>query len=251
MPKLSVTVITKNESANIARALESVSWADEILVVDSHSTDDTTAIARRYTNRVVLRDWEGYSAQKNHAAAIASHDWILSLDADERVSGPLAEEIRALLGRDPASPGYRIPRISHYLGRWIRTTYFYPDHQVRLYDRRAARWQARRVHESVTVDGAVGTLRHHLEHFPYRDIAHHLQTIDRYTTLAAADLLEQGRRAGWSDLAVHPGLAFLRNYLLRGGIRDGLAGLVISTLNAYYVFVKYAKLWEAGRKTDR
>lgn len=244
MPKLSVTVITLNEAANLAAALESVRWADELVVVDSGSTDDTVAIARRYTDRVITTGWPGYVAQKNFAATHASHDWILSLDADERVSDTLAAEIRAVLAHDPAPAGYRMPRVTFHLGRWIRGTDWYPDHQLRLYDRRRARWTGRLVHESVSADGEVGQLRAELQHYAYRDIAHHLRTMDRYTTLAAQQMFEEGRRASWPELLAHPVAAFLRNYVLRTGFAEGMPGLVISLMNAAYVGLKYAKLWE-------
>lgn len=247
MPGLSVVVITRNEAANIRAALESVRWADELVVVDSGSTDDTVRIARELADRVAARGWEGYGAQKNHAAGLAAHDWILSLDADERVSPALAREIRSLLDAEPAARGYRCPRVTRYLGRWIRSTDWYPDLQLRLYDRRAARWSDRLVHESVVVDGAVGRLRGELEHHAYRDVSHHLQTIDRYTTLAARQMRREGRRAVWIDLAVRPPAAFVRNYVLRGGLRDGARGLIVSMLNAGYVFLKFAKLWERQR----
>jgi glycosyltransferase involved in cell wall biosynthesis len=242
--KLTVTVITRDESAHIAAALQSVSWADEIIVVDSRSTDDTVAIARKYATRVEVRDWPGYSAQKNYAAEIASNDWILSLDADERVTSELAGEIRQTLEGGPAVRGYRIPRVTWYLGRWIRSTDWYPDFQLRLYDRRAGRWNGRPVHESVDLQGAPAFLRQELQHYAYRDIAHHLATIDRYTTLAAEQWLAEGRRTNGFEIFIHPRLAFLRNYLLRGGIKDGAAGLLVSKLNSYYVFLKFAKLWE-------
>jgi glycosyltransferase involved in cell wall biosynthesis len=242
--KLTVTVITRNEAPNIAAALASVSWADEIIVVDSHSTDETVAIARRYATRVEVRDWPGYSAQKNAAAALASHDWILSIDADERVTPELATEIQQLLQTDPASRGYRIPRVTKYLGRWIRSTDWYPDYQLRLYDRRAGRWNGRRVHESVALDGTPGVLRHELQHYAYRDISHHLATIDRYTTLAAEQWREEGRRANVFSALVHSRLAFARNYILRRGFVDGAPGFLVSVLNSYYVFLKFAKLWE-------
>lgn len=244
MQKLTVTVITRNEAANIAAALESIQWADEIIVVDSESTDDTVAIARRYTDRVLVRGWPGYVAQKNFAAEQASHDWILSIDADERVSPALADEIRALMTSVPTVAGYRIPRVTFHFGRWIRSTDWYPDFQLRLYDRRRAQWAGRHVHESVSADGPVARLRGELQHYAFRDIAHHLQTMDRYSTLAARQMFEDGRRAGWFDILVLPRLAFFRNYILRGGFRDGMAGLVISAMNAYYVGLKFAKLWE-------
>jgi glycosyltransferase involved in cell wall biosynthesis len=244
VPNLSVTVITGNEAADIDGALKSVAWADELIVVDSMSTDDTVAIARQHTDRVIVREWPGYAAQKNYAASLASHDWILSLDADERVTPELAAEIRSTLAGPPPCRGYRMPRVTWHLGRWIRTTDWYPDDQLRLYDRRVAEWTGRHVHESVSVRGPVCPLRGELQHFAYRDIADHLETIDRYTTYAARQMREDGRRAGVLDLALHPPLAFLRNYALRGGIRDGVPGFVISAMNAYYVFLKLAKLWE-------
>lgn len=242
--KLTVTVITHNEASHIAAALESVAWADEIVVVDSRSTDDTASIARRLGARVEVRDWPGYSAQKNYAAELATYDWILSLDADERVSPPLAGEIRRILNPGPAAPGYRIPRLTWYLGQWIRSTDWYPDPQLRLYDRRQGHWNGRRVHESVTLQGTPGHLRHDLHHYPYRDISDHLATIDRYTSLAAAQWHDEGRRASAWQALVHPRLAFFRNYILRQGFRDGGAGLLVSILNSYYVALKYAKLWE-------
>ena len=244
MPRLSVVVITRNEAANIRAALESVRWADELVVVDSGSTDDTLRIAGEIADRVTAHHWAGYGAQKNHATELAAHDWVLSLDADERVSPALAREIRALLQAEPAARGYRIPRVTRYLGRWIRSTDWYPDYQLRLYDRRAARWNDRLVHESVAVDGPVRRLRGELEHHAYRDVSHHLQTIDRYTTLAARQMHREGRRAGWVDLAVRPPAAFLRNYVVRRGVRDGVHGLIVSLLNAGYVLLKFVKLWE-------
>ena len=250
VPKLSVTVIAKDEAADIGAALDSVAFADEIVVVDSHSTDDTVAIARRHTDRVIVRDWAGYIDQKNYAASQAAHDWILSLDADERVTPALADEIKSALAAAPSHQAYRIPRVTWHFGRWIRTTDWYPDYQLRLYHRQSARWTGKYVHEAVTVNGTVGQLRHELQHYAYRDIADHLETMDRYTTYAAKQMHESGRRAGLLQVAGHPPLAFLRNYVARGGFRDGLAGLTISAMNSYYVFLKFAKLWELERKND-
>ena len=241
-----MTVITRNEAAHIADALTSVAWADEIVVVDSESTDETVAIARQYTDNVIVRAWPGYIDQKNHAASVASHDWIFSLDADERVSPELAEEIKAMMAKTPTDAGFRVPRVTRYLGRWMRSTDWYPDYQLRLYDRRVAEWTGRYVHESMSVQGTVGRLRGELQHFAFRDIADHLETIDRYTTFAARQMHEAGRTTSLLQLAAHPPLAFLRNYLLRLGFKDGTAGFVVSVLNSYYVFLKFAKLWELG-----
>jgi glycosyltransferase involved in cell wall biosynthesis len=250
VPGVAATIITLNEAANLAAALESVRWADEIIVVDAESTDETVEIARRYTDRVIVRPWPGYVGQKNFAAAQAAHDWIFSLDADERVTPGLAEEVKATVAAGPTCAGYRVPRVSHYLGRWIRSTDWYPDYQLRLYDRRRAKWAGRYVHESVKPEGEVGRLHAELQHYPYRDVSHHLRTIDRYSTLAARQMFEDGRRTGPFRMVLHADAAFLRNYLLRGGFRAGTAGLVVSMLNAYYVMLKFVKLWEMEKKQE-
>ena len=248
MPPVTATVITKNEADAIADALASLSWADEIIVVDAESTDDTVAVARRFTDRVYVRPWNGYVDQKNHAAGLATHDWIFSLDADERVTPGLSGEIRALLTTEPREAGYRIPRVSFYLGRWMRTTDMYPDYQLRLYDRRKARWDGLHVHESVRLDGGhAGHLKNEIQHYPYRDLSEHLVRMDRYTTLAARQMFERGQRATGLGLLCHPPIAFLRNYVLKGGFRDGVPGLIISLVNSYYVLLKLAKLWEMQR----
>ena len=243
MPRLTVTVITLNEARHIGDCLASVAWADERIVVDSGSTDGTPDLARRQGARVIVRGWPGYAAQKNFAATEARHDWILSIDADERVTPELAAEIQTRLATDPAEAGFRLPRLTHYLGRWIRVTDWYPDYQLRLYDRRRARWAPRRVHESVTADGPVGRLTHDLRHFAYRDVSHHITTIDRYTTLAAEQMLADGRQVSAFDILVHPPAAFLRNYILKRGWMAGAPGLIISALNSYYVLVKLTKAW--------
>jgi glycosyltransferase involved in cell wall biosynthesis len=245
--KLTVTVITYNEGPHIVEALQSVSWADEIILVDSHSTDDTVERARPYVSRIDARDWAGYGTQKNHAQDLASNDWILSIDADERVTPALADEIKGVLRAGPGASGYKICRVSNYLGQWIRSTDWYPDYHIRLYDRRAARWSEHTVHESIGCRGRVEKLRGELLHYPYRNVSQHLAKIDRYTTLVAEQWSAEGRRsAAWQAL-IYPRLAFLRNYILRGGFRDGAAGLLVSKLNSYYVFLKYVKLFEMQR----
>jgi glycosyltransferase involved in cell wall biosynthesis len=247
VPKVSVTIITLNEAEHIADAIDSASWADEIILVDCGSTDDTVSIARSKGVRVETRAWTGYIDQKNFAHGLASNDWILSLDADERISPPLASEIRSLLTSDPPRKGYRIPRVAFHLGRWVRTTDFYPDYQTRLYDRRHARWTGKYVHESVTVDGGPGQLVNELQHYSFRDLRDQLDRINHYTTLAARQMYERGQRSGPLAMLAHPPAAFLRNYLLRRGFLDGTAGLIISLMNSYSVFLKFAKLWELQR----
>ena len=248
---VSVIVITLNEASNIDACLASVAWADDVLVVDSGSTDATVDIARARGARVIQRDWPGYSAQKNFAATEARHDWILSVDADERVTPELADEVQRTVAAQPAAAGYRIPRVTFHLGRWIRTTDWYPDYQLRLYHRGRASWRPKPVHESVAADGAVEHLSGELQHFAYRDLSHHFATMERYTTLAAEEMRGAGRSASIVDLVFHPPLAFLRNYLLKRGFADGTVGFVISAMNAYYVFLKFAKLWALERATIR
>jgi glycosyltransferase involved in cell wall biosynthesis len=245
VPKLSVTIITKDEEADIGAAIASVAWADEILIVDSHSTDRTVDVARAAKARVIVivRDWPGYIEQKNYAAEQASNDWILSLDADERVTPELARQIQQTL-QNPGHAAYEVPRLTWHLGRWIRGTDWYPDYQTRLYNRRSARWTGKYVHESLAVAGSTGRLTADLLHFAYRDIPDHLETIDRYTTLAARQMHESGRRASMSQLLLHAPFAFVRNYVLKGGFRLGAAGLIVSAMNAHYVFLKFAKLWQ-------
>ncbi len=246
MPPVSVILITKNAGAHVERALRSVAWADERIVVDAGSTDDTVARARPLATHVEVRDWPGYGPQKNHAASLARHDWILSIDADEAVTDTLREQIAAL-PTAPASAAFRMPRVTWYLGRWIRTTDWYPDWSVRLYDRRRARWDDRPVHEALVVDGPLGDLSGELEHRPYGDVAEHLTRMNHYTTLAAQHMYAQGRRARAWHLVAHPVAAFARNYLARGGVRDGVPGLVVSLLGGVYVLQKYVKLWERER----
>lgn len=247
MPAVSVIVITRNEAAHVRGVLDSVSWADERIVVDSGSTDDTVALARAAGARVEVRGWPGYGAQKNYGAELARNDWVLSLDADERVTPALRDEIQHVLAGAPARAGFRIPRVTWHLGRWIRSTDWYPDWQLRLYDRRRGRWSEAPVHESVQLDGEPGYLHGEIEHYAYRDVSHHHATIDTYTTLAARRLASEGRRSSPAGAAGHAAAAFLRNYVLKRGFSDGAAGFVVSATNAYYVWLKFVKLWELNR----
>lgn len=242
MPKLSATVITLNEAAHLEAALRSVAWADEIIVVDSGSTDGTVDIAKRFTDTVVARDWPGYAAQKDYAASIAANDWILSIDADERVSPALAAEIRTALQDEPREAAFRIPRMTRHFGRWLRTTDAYPDYQTRLYDRRRARWKPLDVHESVTADGPVGTLRQDLLHERDETMAARKQKLRHYARLSASEMRRRGRRGGVIAMALHPPAAFLRSYVLKRGFLDGAAGFRVSWLQAYYVYLKFAYL---------
>jgi glycosyltransferase involved in cell wall biosynthesis len=240
-------LITKNEERNLAPALESVRFCDEIVVVDADSSDRTREIARDAGARLIVSPWLGFVAQRNAAVDAAGHDWVLALDADERVTPRLREEIQAARVAGFPCAGYRIPRLTHYLGRWIRGTDWYPDLQLRLFDRRQGRWQGALVHESVQVRGAIGRFRAALEHHPYADIADHLRKIDSYTSLWARQSFSAGRRVAAPTLPVAAGWAFLRNYVLKGGALLGEAGLTVSILNSYYTYTKLAKLRECMR----
>jgi len=249
--KITATVITLNEEHNIADALESLAWADEIIVVDSESADRTVEIARGFTDRVFVRPWPGYSAQKNFAAEQAGNDWIFSLDADERVSKDLANEIEKLKGvAEPNGAGFEMSRLTFYLGRWIRHSGWRPDHKLRLYDRRRARWRGDYVHEALEVDGKIERLSGDLLHYTVRDASEHHLRMDRYTTLAAEQSYSEGKRVSVASLMVSPALVFLRSYIVNLGFLDGVPGLAIARFAAHYAFLKNLKLWEKRMKRD-
>jgi glycosyltransferase involved in cell wall biosynthesis len=245
---LSAVVITYNEEDKLAEALQSVAFCDEIVVVDSGSSDRTREKALAAGARVILNaPWPGFAAQRNVAVDAARYDWVIALDADERVATPLREEIQGRRARGFDCAGYRIPRVAFYLGRWVRATDWYPDPQVRLFDRRQARWEGVHVHESVRVRGKVGRLRSDMEHHPYLDIGDHMKKIDRYTTLWAQQAFEAGRRTSIPEMAGNGLWTFLRNYVLKRGFVLGSAGFTISVLNSYYSYTKLAKLQELAR----
>lgn len=240
--KISATIITYNEERNIARAIESLRCCDEILVVDSGSNDRTCEIAANLGARVIESAWPGYAAQKNHASDKAEHDWILSIDADEALSEALEGEIWRLKKNGPCFDGYTMPRLAQYLGRWILHSGWYPDRKVRLYDRRKATWQGKYVHESVHVNGTVGHLEANLLHFTCNSLSEHLRTMDRYTTLAAEQMIAEKRPVGWSKLLVDPAWTFFRTYFIHLGFLDGMEGLAIAHMAALYNFLKFAKV---------
>jgi glycosyltransferase involved in cell wall biosynthesis len=241
---LSVTVIACNEAARIGACLASVAWADEIVVVDGESRDDTVAIAKTYTDKVIQRRWPGYADQKNFAVSQASHDWILNLDADERVTEALAREIQETLAARPSHVGFYLARRNFFLGRAIRYAGWFPDYTLRLFDRRAGRFEARAVHEAVRVAGSTGRLQHPLLHDTYRTLAEFHTRTGRYAELAALQMKTERRSFHWVDLVARPAWTFFRMYLLRQGFREGLHGLLLCGLYAYYTFLKYGRLWE-------
>jgi glycosyltransferase involved in cell wall biosynthesis len=254
--KITATIITFNEASNIREAVESVSWANEVLVVDSESTDGTREIAEECGARVVKRPWPGFAAQKQFASDEARHDWVFSLDADERVSEELRHSIEDLLYTEEsklAADGYRVARRSFYMGRWIRGGGWYPDYQLRLYHKGRGRWRGAHVHESVKMDeGArTETLAGDLLHYSVRDAAHHHRMIgERYAPLAALQMFEQGRKTSAFRIAAAGPAAFIRSYLLKGGFRDGLAGFSIAKFAAHHAFLKHLMLWEKQKSSD-
>jgi glycosyltransferase involved in cell wall biosynthesis len=238
MPAITATIITFNEEDRIGEALESLACCDEIIVVDSGSTDRTREIAAARGARVIERRWEGYSKQKNFAAEQAKHDWILSIDADERLSIELADEIVSWKKDGASKRAFSIPRRVFYLGRWIRHSGWYPDRKVRLYDRRSCRWEGDFVHEGMKVDGATGRFQGDLLHFPYRDWNDHAERIARYTDLAAQAARSNGRRGNVLRLLFGPPFTFIKAFFFRAGFLDGWRGLAIAYMGARYVFQK-------------
>jgi glycosyltransferase involved in cell wall biosynthesis len=251
-PRLSACIITFNEEGFIAACIRSVGWCDEIVVVDSHSTDRTREIATEMGARVIERDWPGFVEQKQFATDTAGYDWILQLDADERISPALREEIERL--RSAGFPGavcWRMPRLSWYLGAWIRHGSWYPDRVGRLFDRRHGRWGGYEPHARVETSGPVGRLRNDLLHYPYSSLSDHLQRIDRYTNDMARSLRERGRRARVADLVLRPWFRFLRFYILKRGFLDGWRGLLLASLEVHYTRIKYAKMLEMQRRDEQ
>jgi glycosyltransferase involved in cell wall biosynthesis len=245
--QITATIITLNEAENIRAACESVAWADEILVVDSESTDTTRELAAQCGARVIVNPWPGFSAQKQFAVNAASHDWIFSLDADECVSPELYSSIATLRsGADSTLlDGYRVARRAFYMGRWIRGGGWYPDYQLRLFNRQRGHWGERLIHESVTMnEGArVGIIRGDLLHYSMRDTDHHWQMIqERYAPLGAQQMLREGKRTSVWRTAVAGPAAFLRSFVLKGGWRDGRAGLTIANFARRHASLKHAIL---------
>jgi len=250
--KISAVLITHNEEANIESALRSLDGvASEIIVVDSLSTDLTYKIARRFTSKVYERKWTNYSEQKNYANGLAENPWILSLDADERLSPELREEIMALASGEPVCSAYSMPRRVFYLGRWIKHSGWYPDRKIRLFRKSRARWVGDYVHEDLVVDGEVRKLEGDILHFTYRNISDHLARINAFTDLGAQKLYAQKKKCGLRHLLLVPPGRFIKSYILRRGFLDGFAGLVIAVLNGYGIFVRYAKLREIWKKGER
>jgi len=248
---LSVAVITRNEEERLPACLASVAGADEVVVVDAESTDRTREIARDFGARVVVRPWEGFGRQKQFALNQCSHRWVFILDADERLPQETLAEIRQTLDAGPEASGFRFRRKNFFCGRWMKHGGWWPDPVLRLVDRHRARVTDRLVHEALEVDGEVADLAGVIVHETYRDLAHTLEKINRYSSAGAEELFRQGRKVALPMAVARGAWGFWYDYLVRAGFLDGSAGLLQAACNGVNVLFKYAKLWELHRKAER
>jgi glycosyltransferase involved in cell wall biosynthesis len=249
--KISVTIRTFNEEQNLRECLESVSWADEIVVVDSESTDNTVALAREFTDQVISQPWLGHIGQSQFATDRTSNLWVLHMDADERVTPALRDEILALDLNNSPYDAYEMPRRHFFMQQWINHSAWYPDYKIRLFRKDRCKWGGYAPHDEVKVKGRIQKLRNDFLHYIYRDIAHFAATKNSYSTLTSIDHDRNGKRAHIVDFTLRPLYAFLYRYLVRLGIADGIAGFTISVMEAHAVFMKYIKLYEIQRKLGR
>ena len=246
---ISACVIAFNEERKIRRCLHSLTWCDEIVVVDSFSTDRTAEVCREFTDRVYQHEWLGYVGQRNTVREMARFSWILFLDSDEEVSPSLREEILAHFERGHGKTvGYEFPRQVYYLGRWIRHGEWYPDVKLRLFRKDCGRTEGQEPHDKVVVNGPVKRLRNAIWHYTYDDLRDHFETLNRFSTITAQQKFVQGGPFRWSDILLRPPLRFLRGYFLRLGLLDGAHGFIIALASAYGAYMKYAKLWELHRR---
>jgi glycosyltransferase involved in cell wall biosynthesis len=251
---LSVAIVSHNEEANIGRTLESVKWADEIVVVDSGSTDRTCEIAQRYGAKVVTEPWRGYVAQKQYAIDLCTKDWVLLLDADEEVSPGLVEEIQTAIADPNAVSGYKIPRKNLFLGRWMRHGGFYPDPKLRLFRRGQAFVTGHDPHDRCELKAEVRQqtrqFTNAMTHYTYPTLTLYLNHMNRYSSLGAELAVAKGHRSfSFADIVLRPFLTFVYNYFFRLGFLDGREGLLLHLYHANYVSWKYAKAWEFARNT--
>ncbi|MBI2900369.1 MAG: glycosyltransferase family 2 protein [Planctomycetes bacterium] len=246
-PRISATVICKNEEHNIEPCLRSVAWCDEIVVVDSGSTDRTLEIAKRFASRVISNPWPGYIAQKNFALDQATGDWILSLDADERCTPELREAVERVCADPGDAAGFEVRRLVWYLGRWIRHGGWHPDWRVRIVRRGRGRWAGTDPHDKLVAEGPVRRLPADLHHFTYRDFGHQIRILNHFSDVVVEGWARESRPFRLLMAALHPPVKFLECYVWKLGILDGFAGFAIAAASAFYVFAKYVKLWERTR----
>jgi glycosyltransferase involved in cell wall biosynthesis len=243
--KISAVVITYNERENIRRCLESIKWVDEIIVIDSGSSDGTYEIAKEYA-KVITHPWLGYAKQKNFGISLTKNEWILSIDADEELTPSLKEEILQELDKS-SYDGYYFPRQSFFLDKWIKYSGWYPDYQLRLFKKSKGRFNEKSVHEKVIIEGKVKYLKNHLLHYPYKSLEDYFKKFNEYTSLSSEEDYKKGKKFNIFYPILIPFLFFLKSYVLKKGFLDGRAGFIISSLGAINYFVRYAKLWEKYR----
>ncbi len=241
MEKISVTVITLNEGKNIERCLKSLQWANEIVVLDSFSSDRTVEICRKYTEKVFQEKWQGYGRQKNLCADRTSHNWVLNIDADEVVSPECAKAIQVELKNGPGHPLYQFPRKNFFGDRWVRFGGWYPDKISRLYDKTKISFKESKVHEKLTPDNDSGLIGEPLLHYSYEGLTDYMDRLNRYSTLFAEEKGQSGWTAGCSHLYLRPPLTFFKNFIVRQGFRDGFLGMFLALSAAFYTYLKYAK----------
>ena len=243
---LSVVIVTKNEERNIEAALQSVSRFSETIIIDDFSTDSTISIAHKYTDNIFQIKWQGYARQKQSGIDKTSMPWVLVLDADERVTEELADEIRTAI-ESSANNAYYIPRKNFFLGRWIRHGGWWPDYTLRLFKKDSAYMEQREVHEKIIARGKTAYCKNPMEHYTYTEISDYIKKMDVYSSLAAAEMHQKGVSAGFYQLMLKPPVTFLRMFLFQQGFRDGFHGFILAVLYSFYTFLKYLKLWEIGQ----
>ena len=248
--KISASVIVYNEESNIRELCESIQWVDEIVIVDSFSSDGTKEIASEFTDKIFDHEFKGYKDKHEFADSKTSGDWILWMDADERITPELRTEIEALRDRGDLPDGFEMPRKTWFAGRWIKHSGWYPDYQMRLYRKAASFWDGVAPHETARVRGKVERLKGHILHYTKKDLSEYHRTVDSYTTLAAGALESSGRSSSRSAMFFNSIAGFLRAYVVKQGFRDGVPGLIIAMFTGYGVFLKYAKLWERKAKSE-
>jgi glycosyltransferase involved in cell wall biosynthesis len=249
---LSVIIITKNEERNIRACLKSVTWADEIIVVDAGSMDRTVDIAKEFTQKIFSRPWDGYGVAKNYGLLQCTSEWILSLDADERITLELQKEILDRLSSvDQKIAALSMPRRANFLGKWINHCGWYPGRITRVFRRSAGRFSEEKVHERLEVQGVTVPLKSDLLHYTDPDLKHYFEKFNKYTSLAAEELTENNKKFVLGKLIINPLVVFIKMYILKLGFLDGIPGLILCVLSANYVFTKYAKLWEYSIQKER
>lgn len=251
MPKLSIYVMTFNNKDKIQDCLESVKWADEIVVMDSFSTDGTVEICRQYTNRIIQEKFTGFGALRNKAVAACSYDWILSIDSDERCTEELKKEVLALLKQGPSCDAYHVPRKTYFLDTWVRHCGWYPDYrQPQFFNKQRMRYKDQLVHEGYELTGTLCYLKEHAIQYPFLNLEQFLAKMDRYSSLRAQEMFKEGKRFSIINIIINPFAMFFRMYVVKRGFLDGTIGLMLSLLYGYYyTMIKYVKLWEKTRQS--